>query len=130
MFSNRLLSAVAGGDFALLAPHLRDVRMMQGMVLQEQDAPIEYVYFPLSGVISLISVMESGDVVQSAMVGPEGVVGAFGGLGPWNAFSRAVVQLSGTAAVLPVARFQAAVAQSDGIRSLVLRFKEALLAQV
>jgi CRP-like cAMP-binding protein len=128
--SNRLLSALDVNDFALLAPHLRDVPLMQGKVLQEQEAPVEYVYFPLSGVISLISVMENGDMVQTAMVGRDGAVGAFGGFGPWNAFSRAVVQLPGMAAVVPVARFQAAVAQSDRIRSLVLRFKEALLAQV
>jgi CRP-like cAMP-binding protein len=125
---NRLLSASGAHD--LLAPHLRDVPLMQGMVLQEQEAPVENVYFPLSGVISLISVMENGDMVQIAMVGRDGAVGAFGGLGPWNAFCRAVVQLPGMAAVVPVARFQAAVAQCDRIRSLVLRFKEALLAQV
>jgi CRP-like cAMP-binding protein len=125
---NRLLSAIGAHD--LLALHLRDVPLMQGMVLQEQEAPVEHVYFPLSGVISLISVMENGDMVQTAMVGRDGAVGAFGGLGPWNAFSRAVVQLPGMAAVVPVARFQAAVAQCDSIRSLVLRFKEALLAQV
>jgi CRP-like cAMP-binding protein len=128
--ANRLLSALGGADFALLAPHLRDVPLIQGVVLQEQEAPVENVYFPLSGVISLISVMQGGQVVETAMVGREGAVGAFGGLGPWNAFTQAVVQLAGIAAAIPVSRFQAAVGQSDRIRNLVLRYKEALLAQV
>jgi CRP-like cAMP-binding protein len=74
--------------------------------------------------------MEGGEVVETAMVGREGAVGAFGGLGPWNAFTRAVVQLPGLATVIPVASFQAAIAQSDRIRNLVLRYKETLLAQV
>ena len=128
--ANRLLSALGGADLALLAPHLRDVPLIQGVVLQEQEAPAENVYFPLSCVISLISVMQGGEVVETAMVGREGAVGAFGGLGPWNAFTRAVVQLPGLATVIPVASFQAAVAQSDRIRNLVLRYKETLLAQV
>src|SRR5436190_21834283 len=121
--ANRLLSALGGADLALLAPHLRDVPLIQGVVLQEQEAPAENVYFPLSCVISLISVMQGGEVVETAMVGREGAVGAFGGLGPWNAFTRAVVQLPGLATVIPVASFQAAVAQSDRIRNLVLPYK-------
>jgi CRP-like cAMP-binding protein len=99
-------------------------------VLQEQEAPVEKVYFPLSGVISLISVMEDNRVVETAMVGREGAVGAFGGLGPWNAFTRAVVQLPGMAVVIPVSSFQTVVAQRERIRNLILRYKEALLAQV
>jgi CRP-like cAMP-binding protein len=106
------------------------VQLVQGLVLQEQETPVDRVYFPVSGVISLISVMERGEVVETAMVGREGTVGAFGGFGPWNAFTRAVVQLPGVAAVIPVAHFQAAVGQSAHIRNLVLRYKEALLAQV
>jgi CRP-like cAMP-binding protein len=127
---NRLLAMLDRTDFELLSPHLCDAPLVQGLVLQEQEAPVEKVYFPVSGVISLISVMEGGEVVETAMVGREGAVGAFGGLGPWNAFTRAVVQLPGLATVIPVASFQAAVAQSDRIRNLVLRYKETLLAQV
>jgi hypothetical protein len=113
---NRLLAMLDRTDFELLSPHLCDAPLVQGLVLQEQEAPVEKVYFPVSGVISLISVMEGGEVVETAMVGREGAVGAFGGLGPWNAFTRAVVQLPGLATVIPVASFQAAVAQSDRIR--------------
>jgi CRP-like cAMP-binding protein len=102
----------------------------QGLVLQEQEALVEDVYFPSSGVISLISVMEGGEVVETATVGREGAVGAFGGLGPWRAFTRAVVQVPGAAAVISVARFQAAAGQSSRIRNLILRYKETLLAQV
>jgi CRP-like cAMP-binding protein len=127
---NRLLAALAEEDCALLGPHLRDLPLVQGLVLQEQETPVEQVYFPLSGVISLVSVMKAGEAVETAMIGREGTVGALGGLGPWNAFSRAVVDLPGMALAIPVARFQAAVAKSDRIRSLVLRYKEALLAQV
>lgn len=127
---NRLLRVLDEADFDLLAPHLRQMPLPRGLVLQEQEAPVEHVYFPSSGVISLISVMEGGEVVETATVGREGTVGAFGGLGPWKAFTRAVVQLPGTGAVISVSHFQMAVSQSNHIRNLILRYKEALLAQV
>jgi CRP-like cAMP-binding protein len=127
---NCLLAALASVDLALLAPHLRTVALLRGTVLQEQDATVEQVYFPLSGLISLVSVMDTGEVIETAAVGREGTVGAFAGLGPWHAFTRAVVQTSGTAAVIPTSRFQSAVAESHSIRNLILRYKEGLLAQV
>ena len=128
--ANRLLATLHYADFHLLAPHLRFVSLVQGQVLQEQEAAVEQVYFPLSGVVSLISVMEGGEVVETATVGREGAIGAFGGLGPWHAFTRAVVRLPAIAAVISVPHFQAAVGKSDRIRNLVLRYKEALLGQV
>jgi CRP-like cAMP-binding protein len=128
--ANRLLMILDHADFGLLAPHLPVVSLVQGQVLQEEEARVEKVYFPLSGVVSLVSVMEGGEVVDTATVGREGAIGAFGGLGPWNAFTRAVVRLPGAAAVISVSNFQAAVGQSERIRNLILRYKEALLAQV
>jgi CRP-like cAMP-binding protein len=127
---NRLLSGLRHDDYGLIAPYLREEPLARGALLQEQEAQVEKVYFPITAVISLVSVMERGEVVETAMVGREGAVGLFGGLGPWNAFTRATVQLPGIAAVMPVASFQAAVAQSDRIRNLILRYKEALLGQV
>ena len=127
---NRLLLSLAGTDVALLAPHCREMSLRQGSILQEQEEPVEEVYFPLSGVISLVTVMERGDMLQTAMIGSEGAIGALGGLGPRNAFSRALVQLPGKAVVIPVALFQAAVDQSHRFRNLILRYKEMLLAQV
>jgi CRP-like cAMP-binding protein len=90
---NRLLAALESADYALLVPHLRTAHFGRGTVLQEQGAPVAEVYFPLSGMVSLVSVMEDGQVVESAVVGREGTVGAFAGLGPWHAFTRATVQI-------------------------------------
>ena len=57
---NRLLAALTASDFALLAPHLESTRYAQGIVLQEPGEPIERVYFPESGMISLLAVMATG----------------------------------------------------------------------
>jgi CRP-like cAMP-binding protein len=80
--------------------------------------------------VSLVSVMDDGRVVETAVVGREGTVGAFAGLGPWHAFTRAIVQIPATIAVISASHFQGAVSQSECIRDLVLQYKEVLLGQV
>jgi CRP-like cAMP-binding protein len=127
---NRLLAALEPADHALLMPHLRTAHFAQGAVLQEQEAPVAHVYFPLNGMVSLVSVMQDGQVVETAVVGREGTIGAFAGLGPWHAFTRATVQIPATIAVIATPDFQAAVRQSERVRGLILRYKEALLGQV
>jgi CRP-like cAMP-binding protein len=127
---NRLLAALDPTDYALLSPHLSTACFARGAILQEQEAPVAHVYFPMSGLVSLVSVMEDGQEIETAAVGRDGAVGAFVGLGRWNAFTRAAVQIPVTCAVITESRFRAAVSRSERIRDLILRFKEALLGQV
>jgi CRP-like cAMP-binding protein len=127
---NRLLATLEPTDYGLLVAHLRTAHFAQGAVLQEQGAPVERVYFPLNGMVSLVSIMEDGQIVETAVMGREGAVNAFIGLGRSNAFTRAMVQIPATVAVISASDFQAAVSQSKCIRDLILRYKEALLGQV
>ena len=127
---NGLLAALEPFDLALLHAHMRQLSLTAGEILQEQEAPIEQIYFPLSGLISLVAVMEAGEGIEAATVGRRGAIGAFAGLGHWYAFTRAVVQIPGTAMVISASNFQAAVSRSERIRDLILRHKEGLLAQV
>jgi CRP-like cAMP-binding protein len=126
---NRLLRSLAAADLALLAPHWRQVSLTQGLVLQEDEAPIEHVHFPLSGVISLVSLMDGGRVFETAIVGREGAIGAFAGLGPRKAFTTAVVRVPGSAVVISASEFQMAVGQIIHLRTLILRYIDARLAQ-
>jgi CRP-like cAMP-binding protein len=128
--ANRLLAELDHQDFELLAPQLRPFPLKQGATLQEQDVPVDTVYFPLSGLISLRAVMNSGDTVETAMIGREGAVGVFAGLGRWSAFARATVQVPGIALCMPAAQFHDAALRSEPLRDLVLRYKESLLSQV
>jgi CRP-like cAMP-binding protein len=73
--SNRLLDELKPADFWLLAPNLKDVSISQGGVLQELGEAIQYVYFPRSGTISLLAVMQNGSAIETASVGCEGAVG-------------------------------------------------------
>src|SRR5947207_11671213 len=90
---NRLLAALSAADFSLLAPHLKDFSLTQGVVLQEPGELFSQVYFPQAGMISLLAVMQNGASVETATVGREGVVGSSAGLGSRIAPHRSVVQV-------------------------------------
>src|SRR5215467_3644656 len=105
---NRFLATLPPHDFSLLAPHLRTAPLERGMMLHDVGEKIEHVYFPHTGMVSLVVVMQSGATVETATIGRAGVIGASAGLGARTTMARAVVQLPGSAAWLSAAQFHAA----------------------
>jgi CRP-like cAMP-binding protein len=128
--SNRFLAILPPHDFSRLAPHLRTVTLERGAMLHEAGAEIERVYFPHSGMVSLVTVMQSGTTVETATIGRAGVIGANTGLGAKQSVARAIVQLPGTAAWLSASCFHAAANQSQAIRELLVRYNDLLLVEV
>jgi CRP-like cAMP-binding protein len=127
---NRFLAALPPQDFSLLAPHLRTTTLERGVMLYDVGEEIEHVYFPHTGMVSLVAVMQSGATVETATIGRGGVIGASAGLGTRSTFGRAIVQLPGSAAWLAASLFHAAANESQAIRDLVVRYNDLLLAQV
>ncbi len=72
---NRLLNALSPNDFAGLKGDLKKTSLVLGSVLHAPGDPIKYVYFPLSGMVSLLTVMKSGEAIETGIIGREGVVG-------------------------------------------------------
>jgi CRP-like cAMP-binding protein len=127
---NHLLSSLSAGDYALLEPHLKDVPLKQGTVLVEQGESIEQIYFPHSGMVSVVIVLADGEkTVETATVGREGAIGAVAGLGERVSSARAIVQVAGNGSRIPARAFQAAVRQSPLLRDFVVRYQEMLLHQ-
>jgi CRP-like cAMP-binding protein len=79
MRRNRLLGSLTQGDLDRLAPSIQVVQLMPATVIFEPGQPITHVYFPVTGIVSLIVVSGDGSGVEVATVGNEGVVG-LGGL--------------------------------------------------
>lgn len=124
-----MLAALSASDFSLLRPHLKPMHLEQDAVLQGQGERIQYVYFPLSGMISLLSVMSDGKAVQTAVVGKEGVLGTAHAFGVAFAHSRAVVQIPGEGVRMAGSQFQKAARESERLRDLILRYRELWLAR-
>src|SRR5438105_2269450 len=115
---NRLLATLPPPDFALLAPHLVEISLDAGALLQEQGQPIKRVYFPHGGIVSLLGILPEGHAVDTATLGREGAVGLSAGLGSRVGSSRAVVQLPLRAAQVSPARLAEIAAQSRPVREM------------
>lgn len=126
---NLLLASLSPGDLAALQPHLKLVHFEQEQVLFEAGDTIDATYFPTSAVISIVVTLSSGQVVEAAMVGRDGVVGASAALDGKIALSRAIVQLSGEAMVCSLAGLRGAAMQSQSLLSLLIRHEQTLYAQ-
>src|SRR5262249_40487749 len=64
--SNLLLAMLDATSLSLLEPHLRDITLKQYDILQDADAPIQYVYFPVTAMISLLAILETGEAIEIA----------------------------------------------------------------
>ena len=73
---NRILDSLPQNIFAAIEPHLKPVDLAFGDTVAETGRPIERVYFPHSGVISLVVEMEVGDMIETAMIGRDGAANA------------------------------------------------------
>jgi CRP-like cAMP-binding protein len=127
---NRLLASLGKDDFKFLGRHLREVPIEQGEMLEEPGGFVDAVYFPQSGMISLIVQMPEDSTVEVGMVGSEGAVGMTVGLGSRASFISALVQVSGSALCIPASRFRTAANQSAHIRDLIVRYSELQLGQI
>jgi hypothetical protein len=72
---NRLLASFKAEDLELLAQHLSEIQIQEGELLEEPDRPLDAVYFPQRGMISLIVQMPEDSAVEVGIVGAEGALG-------------------------------------------------------
>ena len=126
---NKLLSVLPRAQYNLLAPHLASVSLLSGAVLFGPGDEVDHVYFPHSGMLSLLTVMRDRKAIETATVGREGVVGAMAGLRPYKSFVRVVVQMPTHASKIASQSFRTVVATSPQLRNLCIEYNEALLSQ-
>ncbi|OLE98124.1 MAG: hypothetical protein AUG75_00150, partial [Cyanobacteria bacterium 13_1_20CM_4_61_6] len=122
---NRILSSLPIQDYDRIASHLERIDLGSMEVLYDAQQPLEYVYFPESAIVSLLSVVTDGKAMETAMVGSEGMVGlpVFHGVAMPN--ERALVQTDGSAMRMRASAFVAAVEGCGDLQRLVHRFAEA-----
>lgn len=127
--NNRLLAALPPDAREVLDRDLKQVSFAQGTVLIEPGEPVERIYFPQHGLISLLVVTKDGGAVEAATIGREGAVGLHGGLGLRRSFTRANVQIPGTVSVVAASRFEHIARDSAPVRDLIARYTEVLWAE-
>jgi CRP-like cAMP-binding protein len=127
---NRLLAQLCPEAQDRIFPHLRQVYMQLGDVIYEAGEDLDYVYFPVDNIISLLYVMSDGGSAEIAVVGFEGVVGIAVFMGGESTPSRAVTQSAGWAYRLPARDLKEEFEEHSGMRMIMLRYTQALITQM
>jgi CRP-like cAMP-binding protein len=127
---NRLLQQLDRQDAAALQSALQHIKLEYGKVLYQAGQPIEFVYFPLAGVISMVKTMSDGSAAEVATIGNEGMAGS-----PVLIRSRAGgtsvhVEVPGEALPMPARAFRETAGRSPPLQKLIQRFGFALFNQV
>jgi CRP-like cAMP-binding protein len=126
---NHLLAALPTADFELLRPHLQTMQLVQEVVLVAAREPLTHVFFPHSGVISLVVSLAAGEKIEVAMIGKDSVFGGSAALDGSISLTDAIVQLPGAASTLEVGRLRTAANESIAFRTMLIRHEQALFAQ-
>jgi CRP-like cAMP-binding protein len=127
--ANKLLAGLPAKDIERLIPHMVIGPFAQGTVLAEAGNTIEYVYFPLSGMISVVVVMHDGKAIETATVGHDGAFGAMVGFGHLVSRVRGIVQIPMSAARIASSQFRKAVEGSEALQKLCIDYNELMLIQ-
>ena len=126
---NRILEALPVADRDRLNSKLAPTFLRVKTVLFEPGQPVDAVYFPLDGVVSLVTPLEDGAIVEVATVGNEGIVGV--PLIPGGSFAvRAISQVAGRCLTMSADNFLAELATSPTIAQLVQTYVLALFGQI
>jgi CRP-like cAMP-binding protein len=125
---NRILRQLSAEEIKSIEPWLSVAELRSNVVLHESGGPIEQIYFPVSGMISLLAIMETGEAIETGIVGADGLLG---GDAPVNGhlFGQATVQMDGAALKMPKAQFVEAYDAHPQLRNLVNRYQSILLMQ-
>lgn len=127
---NLILQAVTDSDYEQLAPLLYPQPLRMRETLREAGDSADYVYFPISGVISVLTVFESGMMIEFATVGCEGTTGVplFLGFGQSN--TALISQVPGDAFRMGRADFADCIARLPSFAAVMLRYSGLMLALV
>ena len=128
--SNRLLLALPPRNLKQLEDDLEFVDCQRGQILLDVDAPIDHVFFPNSGVISVVAVYADGNVIEMATVGREGCAPVKAFFGSRQSSARLLVQIPGTAAKMSRAAFNRAMKSMPSFSDLMLAYVQAFFEQV
>lgn len=126
---NHLLASLPAADFALLRPHLRTIDLVHEVVLFEAGDPVEQVYFPHSGVISLVVELADGEMIETSMIGHDSIVWASSALDGKVSLNKGIVQISGVASTLNVGRLRNFAEQRLAFHTTLIRLEQVLFAQ-
>ena len=111
-------------------PELQQIRCERGQVLMDADSPLDNVFFPDSGVVSVVAVYADGSIIEMATNGREGCTSVQAIFGAESSSVRLLVQIPGDATRMSRAAFTRAMGSMPSFRTLMYAYAQAFLEQV
>ena len=127
---NRLLLALPSSNLKRLMPELEQIPCQRGQILMDADSSLDHVFFPDSGVVSVVAVYPDGSIIEMATIGREGFTGVKAVFGAKLSSFQLLVQIPGSAAKMSRAAFTRAMGSMPSFRSLMYAYVHAFLEQV
>jgi len=127
---NQLLAALAPEDWSRWQSRLELMELSRNQILYSAGRTPEYLYFPTTAVISMMSMTRDGASAEVAVIGRDGVAGISSLLGAEAAMLDAVVQSAGRAFRLSARFVKGEMEQSTGVMKLVMRYAQSVLGQM
>lgn len=127
---NQLLAALPKQEYEALHPYLEEAPLIFDKVLYRPNSLISEVYFPNSGIISIVAGTELGSTLEVGMVGNEGMVGLSVFLGVNSPRNTAVVQGEGSAMKMKANAFRRESQNGGALPRILQRFAHSLLTQI
>ena len=127
---NRLLLALSSRDLKQLLPQLTRIPCRREQILTDADSSLDHVYFPDSGVVSVVAVYSDGSIIEMATIGREGCTGVQAIFGAKMSSARFFVRIPGSAAQMSRAAFTRAMRSMPAFRRLAFAYVQAFQEQV
>jgi CRP-like cAMP-binding protein len=127
---NRLLLALPLANLRRLMPELEPIICRREQVLMDADRPLDHVFFPDSGVVSVMAVYADGSIIEMATIGREGCTSVQAVFGAKTSSVRLLVQIPGSAMRMSHAAFTRAMGSMPSFRTLIFAYAQAFLEQV
>ncbi len=127
---NRILAALPKAVYKRIVPHMERVLLENGQFAYDVDKPIKFVYFPLTGVFSLVTFMEDGEGVEVATIGNEGMVGLPLFLGVDRTSGKAFTQVPGDSLRMTAAVFKKQIRRQGPLTQRLQLYTQALMVQI
>jgi CRP-like cAMP-binding protein len=99
-------------------------------LIYEAGKPIRHIYFPESGIISLLSGVGGNNTIEVGIVGNEGVVGLPVFLGVKTSSNKAIVQGAGSAFRMDATAFTKYAHANIKPQRVILRYMHSLYTQI
>ena len=126
---NRILETLPAAEYERIVPHLEEIRMKLGDVLDRPDEEIKYVHFPKRGIISICAVMRVGSQVEVGVIGNEGMSGLPVLFDTKTAPLQSMVQIPDGAVRMSSEAFKREIEHCPHLRQSLMHYAQAFYIQ-